>query len=63
MQNLAAAVERRWNNKQHSHRRLPRSINSCLDEFTKQLGKAKNLQLRMNHFIKQPPTRFKEISK
>ena len=37
MQSLAAAVERRRKSKQ-----LPRSINKCLDEFTKKIAKAKS---------------------
>lgn len=38
MQNLAAVVERR----RKSNKQLPKSINSCLDEFTKKIAKAKS---------------------
>jgi len=37
MQNLAAVLERRSKSKQ-----LPKSINNCLDEFTKKIAKAKS---------------------
>ena len=43
MQNLAAAFER-----QSRKARLPKNINTCLDEFTKNIAKAKSFHLKMS---------------
>ena len=42
MQNLAAVVEKQAN------RKLPKSINNCLDEFTKKIAKTKSFHLKLS---------------